>query len=591
MIIKKNIYRLNDVEKLDCSDVVIINLPIYKKDILEPFNNSSQNLNSLSTLQKILEKITNSLNENGVCYIFGTPLQLIKSFEIVKEKLTFRHWIAIDVLDSLELQKTNHLKHNHIGALLLTKGNYSLINPSNARIPYIGCSVCGKNIKDWGGKKHLMNNQGTGISDVWRDFLKVVNKIHDPDNQLINLNIIDSAQLSFDLQDDVLPEEILVRMISLIDNKDAKITLYNISRKTIKSINCKKSFIEKGNFEKTNSDNIIVNKVLLGDCIDVMSKLSNKYPEGIFDLVFADPPYNLSKNYKEYDDSLAHKEYVEWCNRWLELCVKLTKPSGNILILNIPKWALEHVQALNKYAFFQNWIVWDSLSTPKGKIMPAHYALLYYTKSPNDFIFNSPGFGSSQEYCLRNSCITSRKKNHYTLFSEEINIKQQPISDIWSDVHRIKHKKDRDDHPCQLPDKLMDRIIEIFSNEGSLVFDPFSGAGTTALRAKKLLRNYLTIELDPYYKEITEKKLAQVDKIGRIQRQTIIKKKKSIYTKKELELKSQKLAQELGRKPDMNEFIEKYELDYSQIELLYDDPKRILKAGRMGIINTFDSGS
>ena len=83
------------------------------------------------------------------------------------------------------------------------------------------------------------------------------------------------------------------------------------------------------------------------------------------------------------------------------------------------------------------------------------------------------------------------------------------VSDVWTDIHRVKHNKYRDEHPCQLPIHLLERLILMSSDEGDTILDPFMGTGTTALAAKRLGRKYIGIELDAKYVEIAENKLAQ----------------------------------------------------------------------------------
>lgn len=425
-----------------------------------------------------------------------------------------------------------------------------------------------------------MNMKGAGVSDVWRDFYKIKTKKKDPDNSSIDLNIIDPLKSFIDIKDVGLPENVKARLLSLVESNKKNVLILNVDKNLLLPISNKKVSTNKNPVVKILDAKDITDKVILGDCIAEMEKLSEKYPGGIFDLVFADPPYNLKKDYKVYDDTLADQEYIDWCNKWLELCVRLTKPTGSIFILNIPKWALEHAKHLNKIAYLQNWIVWDALSTPKGKIMPAHYSLLYYTKNHNGFTFNLSEKIDHLSYCVRNSCVESR--NH-GLFENSYKVE---VSDFWSDLHRIKHKKDRDDHPCQLPDKLMDRIIKIFSNKGDLVFDPFAGAGTTAIRAIANNRKYTTIEIDPSYKEITQRKLNEIKKNGGVKRISVIKKAKSLYSKKYLETKAQELSVSLGKKPTLDEFVRTFSLDIREIVNLYDNPERVLKAGRIGLINS-----
>ena len=59
------------------------------------------------------------------------------------------------------------------------------------------------------------------------------------------------------------------------------------------------------------------------------------------------------------------------------------------------------------------------------------------------------------------------------------------LSDVWADIHRIRHNTRRDAHPCQLPEPLLERLILMTTDEGDVILDPFMGAGTTALTSKK----------------------------------------------------------------------------------------------------------
>lgn len=93
------------------------------------------------------------------------------------------------------------------------------------------------------------------------------------------------------------------------------------------------------------------------------------------------------------------------------------------------------------------------------------------------------------------------------------------VSDVWTDIHRVKHNKYRDEHPCQLPIHLLERVILMSTDEGEVVLDPFSGTGTTALAAKRLGRNFIGFEFDKIYAEIATNKLAQEEassKIGEV---------------------------------------------------------------------------
>jgi SAM-dependent methyltransferase len=184
----------------------------------------------------------------------------------------------------------------------------------------------------------------------------------------------------------------------------------------------------------------------------------------------------------------------------------------------------------------------------------------------------------SQEYCLRASCINKRKQR-----GENNQIR---LSDIWADISRIKHKRDRDEHPCQLPEKLMERIISIYSNEGDFVFDPFSGAGTTAIVAKKLDRRYAAIDISPDYVEMGRSKLQQLVLQGEIFKPTVKKVKRTI-TKKQIEVYIQELCKNIGHRPDVEEFKmhllndDSAGFSYEDVLELFQDIKAALKSGRI----------
>jgi len=85
------------------------------------------------------------------------------------------------------------------------------------------------------------------------------------------------------------------------------------------------------------------------------------------------------------------------------------------------------------------------------------------------------------------------------------------VSDVWTDIHRIRHRKRRDEHPCQLPIHLLERLVLMTTDEGDIVLDPFIGTGTTAIAAKRLGRRFIGIDIDPNYVEMTRKKLQKTN--------------------------------------------------------------------------------
>ena len=123
-----------------------------------------------------------------------------------------------------------------------------------------------------------------------------------------------------------------------------------------------------------------------GDCAKILPKIN----AGIVDTVFADPPFNLGKKYRENtNDSLPELEYVGWCKSWVKECVRVLKPGGSLFIYNLPKWNIPIGAYLNELGMeFRHWIgieISACLPIP-GRLHPSHYSLLYYSKGkPNTF--------------------------------------------------------------------------------------------------------------------------------------------------------------------------------------------------------------
>lgn len=242
----------------------------------------------------------------------------------------------------------------------------------------------------------------------------------------------------------------------------------------------------------------IINKILNGDALELFKDI----PDNSIDITFADPPFNLKKKYNGYKDSLEFEEYLNWCEVWIKEMVRVTKPTGAIFIHNIPKWLTYYSSILNKYATFRHWISWDAPTAPMGKsLQPSHYGILYYVKD----------IKQSKFYELRYPHKRCRKcgflLKDYGGKKEGLHPFGPLLSDVWTDIHRIKHNKYRDEHPCQLPIHLLERIILMTTDESDVVLDPFMGTGTTAIASKRLGRKFIGFELDKKYVTIANNKL------------------------------------------------------------------------------------
>ena len=250
-----------------------------------------------------------------------------------------------------------------------------------------------------------------------------------------------------------------------------------------------------------------INKIITGNSLELLKEIPNESVE----MTFADPPFNLKKKYTNYHDSLEFKEYLDWCDKWIYEMVRITKPTGSIFIHNIPKWLSYYGKFLNEYANFKHWISWNAPTAPMGKsLQPAHYGILFYVKD----------IKQAKIYELRMPHERERKssylKKDYGGKKASIHPYGPLVSDVWTDIHRIKHNKYRDEHPCQLPLPLLERLILMSTDENDIVLDPFMGTGTTAIAAKKLGRKYIGFDLNEEYKVICEEKLKKVDSDSKI---------------------------------------------------------------------------
>ena len=498
----------------------------------------------------LLEDCVSVLRQSGLLFIYGLPRELSSWAEHLTRagdetgRMIFKYWLALEID---EAPRAGFLKPVHRGLVMFIKNDPRRktpaalpLNAAEVKAPHRFCTACNKNVKDWGGKKHLMNSKGTALSDVWRDLPK--SRLRDsvvPDCVLERIRALMAGEGVTGLHIIQLPPKKSERRAS--------------PRPVFKTIaQCAGS--ETGApFER--------DQVVLGDCVSFLDRVAAAHPEGVFDLAFADPPYNLAKNYANYDDTRADQHYLDWCNQWLDGMARTLKPGGSLFVLNLPKWALHHATFLNSRLEFRHWIVWDALGDPRGKFMPAHYALLYFTKPGAKPVFNytPPGKRAmgdaalppdAPKYCLRAACVRDRKAA-----GDDAKVE---LSDIWSDIHRIKHKRDRDAHPCQLPEKLMERIIRLTTNPGGLVFDPFCGAGTTAIAARKLGRHFVMTECDANYVRITNEKLAAMKEHADLFGEFVVprrstRRERGFTTKKAVEIFLQQLAQEIGRVPTEEE--------------------------------------
>jgi len=213
------------------------------------------------------------------------------------------------------------------------------------------------------------------------------------------------------------------------------------------------------------------------------------------DAIIADPPYNLGKNYGNNHDLKGFDEYIVFTNTWLREAKRVLKPTGSIYVFMGVRFIsyLYYILDRDLELFFNSWIVWhytQGLGKTKG-FSPRHDDILMFTKS-KDFIFNLDDIRVPQKYY--------RARN---------NMRGANPGDVWKFSHVHYCNPNRQNHPTQKPEGLIERMVLASSNENGLVLDPFSGSGTTLRVCQQLNRNAIGFELNPEYVEMTNTRLSE----------------------------------------------------------------------------------
>ena len=256
------------------------------------------------------------------------------------------------------------------------------------------------------------------------------------------------------------------------------------------------------------------NKIIHDDLLEISDYLPNQF----VDLLFIDPPYNITKNFNERTfRERKHEDYESWFDNWLKKLVRILKPNSSIYICGDWKSSSAIFNAARKYFIPQNRITWER---EKGRGAKSNWKncsedIWFFTKSKN-FTFNV------DDVKLKRKVIAPYRDEKGTPKDWEIqndgNYRITYPSNIWNDITiPFWSMPENTAHPTQKPEKLLAKIILASSNKGDFVFDPFLGSGTTAVVAKKLGRKYCGVEIDEYYCCLAEKRLAAVDKDKSIQ--------------------------------------------------------------------------
>jgi site-specific DNA-methyltransferase (adenine-specific) len=258
----------------------------------------------------------------------------------------------------------------------------------------------------------------------------------------------------------------------------------------------------------------VINKIILGDCLDEMGSIE----KGSIDLIYLDPPFFTERKHKlknrertkefSFDDTWgSDKGYAQFLKERIELMKHLLKEEGSIFV-HCDKSGEHIVRAILDNVFgaenFQSEIIWSykRWSNSKKGLLPSHQNIYFYSKSKK-FKFNSIYTSYSEttniDQILQRRTRDEHNKSIYDRDSDG-NIKHGdkkkgvPLSDVWDIPYLNPKAKERVGYPTQKPVLLLEQIIQLVTNEGDIVLDPFCGSGTTCVAAMLLGRQYIGID-------------------------------------------------------------------------------------------------
>lgn len=232
-------------------------------------------------------------------------------------------------------------------------------------------------------------------------------------------------------------------------------------------------------------------QISCGDSIELLKSI----PSNSVRLIVADPPYNLGKDYGNNHDLKGFEDYLDFTRQWTTEAKRVLTEDGTIYTFMGVRFISYLYDILDRQQelFFNSWIVWhytQGLGKTKG-FSPRHDDVLMFTKSKK-FKFNLDDVKVPQKF-----------------YRERNNMRGANPGDVWNFSHVHYSNPNRQNHPTQKPEGLIERMILASSDIGDTVLDPFSGSGTTLRVCQQLNRKAIGFELNPEYVEMTKLRLSE----------------------------------------------------------------------------------
>lgn len=249
---------------------------------------------------------------------------------------------------------------------------------------------------------------------------------------------------------------------------------------------------------------INLNKIYPKDCIKGMKKLEDES----IDLIIADPPYNLNKNFGNSSTRWNNlNEWLDWSKEWIDVSISKLKPSGSIFIYGIHHYMC-YIQChlYEKELKYRRQFIWHYENGFSGyqKVPAAHYEpLLWFSKS-DEFTYHQIREPYKSTARLKNKIIKNGK-----VWTP--NPEGKHAGDVWDFpvLAGKRFEKEKVNHPTQKPLNICDRIVNHFSNENDLILVPFAGSGSECVSAINNNRRFIAFEMNKDYIKIANTRLKE----------------------------------------------------------------------------------
>lgn len=253
----------------------------------------------------------------------------------------------------------------------------------------------------------------------------------------------------------------------------------------------------------------ITDNILLGKSLSILPNL----PRGFVDLLIADPPYNIDKQFGSYNfHQLGFEEYEKYTEMWISAVEPILKPNASIYICCDWKSSSAIERVLSRHFAVRNRITWQrekgrgAMHNWKNAMEDIWFATV---QKNDDFTFNLDAVKQRRKVIAPYKVEGKPKDWEET---EDGKFRNTFPSNFWDDISvPYWSMAENTAHPTQKPEKLLAKLILASSNPGEMVFDPFMGSGSTAVTAKKLGRHFSGIEMNEQYCAWAQKRLEMAD--------------------------------------------------------------------------------